>query len=98
MYIFLQILLRTMHKYHFELIIEEHKSDSNPLVFSFPLTTFIAVTAYQSARMTEMKRRNNPFAKGVKGANPEAQEFAQGKFYRSTCYFIHAVSLIVHVL
>lgn len=70
---FLQILLRTMHKYYFQLIVEEHESDSKPLVFSFPLTTFIAVTAYQSARMTEMKRQNNPFAKGVKGANSETQ-------------------------
>ena len=75
-----------MHKYHFELIIEENGSDSNTLVFSFPLTTFIAVTAYQSARMTEMKRRNNPFAKGVKGANPEVQELAQGRFIMQSLF------------
>ena len=33
-----------------------------------------------------MKRRNNPFAKGVKGANPEAQELPQGKFYNAVTF------------
>lgn len=64
---FLQILLNTMHKYYFELVIEEHcQSDSEPLVFPFHLTNFIAVTAYQSAKLTELKKEKNPFARGVK--------------------------------
>ena len=57
-----------MHKYYFEVVIEENnpRSDSEPLVFPFHITQFIAVTAYQSARLTELKKEKNPFARGVK--------------------------------
>ena len=57
-----------MHKYFFEVVIEEHnpRSDSEALVFPFHITRFIAVTAYQSAKLTELKKEKNPFARGVK--------------------------------
>ena len=66
-----QILLNTMHKYFFEMVVEEHLSDSEPLVFPFHLTQFIAVTAYQSAKLTELKKEKNPFARGVKSHDSE---------------------------
>ena len=59
-----------MHKYQprFHLI----QSDSinhfayHPIrTFTFPETRFIAVTAYQNERITQLKIENNPFAKGM---------------------------------
>ena len=66
----IQILLNTMHKYFFEILVEEHQSDSEPLVFPFHLTQFVAVTAYQSAKQSELKKKN-PFARRVKHHDSE---------------------------
>ena len=88
---FLQILLNTMHKYYFELVIEEaHVSDPDPLVFPFNLTSFIAVTAYQSAKLTELKKEKNPFARGVKHHESEtdAHPVPSRHSYESGKYFI----------
>ena len=73
-----QILLNTMHKYYFELLIEELSApDSEPLVFPFNLTSFVAVTAYQSAKLTELKKEKNPFARGVKHHESETDAHPQ---------------------
>lgn len=34
--------------------------------FSFPETSFMAVTAYQNHRITQLKIASNPFAKGFR--------------------------------
>ena len=85
----IQILLNTMHKYFFEIVVEEHRSDSEPLVFPFHLTQFVAVTAYQSAKLTELKKEKNPFARGVKHHDSETDSpqihpiYHTGKFFFS---------------
>ena len=60
-----------MHKYQprFHLV---QASSITHLAFSpvktviFPETEFIAVTAYQNERITQLKIENNPFAKGFR--------------------------------
>ena len=71
----LQIFLNTFHKYFFEVVIEENQSDPEPLVFPFHLTQFIAVTAYQSAKLTELKKEKNPFARGVRHHESETDAY-----------------------
>ena len=58
-----------MHKYQprFHLIQSDSVSHLayHPIrTFVFPETRFIAVTAYQNERITQLKIENNPFAKG----------------------------------
>jgi hypothetical protein len=36
------------------------------LFYRFPETKFLAVTAYQNERVTQLKIDNNPFAKGFR--------------------------------
>lgn len=36
------------------------------LTFTIPLTAFVAVTAYQNENITQLKIRNNPFAKAFR--------------------------------
>ncbi len=36
------------------------------VTFAFPETTFIAVTAYQNEKITQLKIDHNPFAKGFR--------------------------------
>jgi T-box len=49
--------------YIFYLIVIIIKTD---LFFRFPETKFLAVTAYQNDRITQLKIDNNPFAKGFR--------------------------------
>jgi len=60
-----QILLHTMHKYVLNLIISpsDHSGD---ITLTLKETSFIAVTAYQSGIVTQMKVDHNPHAKGSK--------------------------------
>lgn len=69
-----------MHKYFFEVVVEENQSDSNSLAFPFDLTRFIAVTAYQSAKLTELKKEKNPFARGVKHHDSDSSIHPSCKF------------------
>lgn len=73
------IILNSMHRYqprvHVLVIANE---DGEPRVgseqqthhcyktFSFPETQFMAVTAYQNHRITQLKIASNPFAKGFR--------------------------------
>nr|XP_019937443.1 PREDICTED: T-box-containing protein TBX6L-like isoform X2 [Paralichthys olivaceus] len=68
---FLKIILHSMHRYfpRFHVI----QADSPYTVrwgpfqtFSFPETTFTAVTAYQNPKITKLKIDHNPFAKGFR--------------------------------
>ncbi|VDN00210.1 unnamed protein product [Onchocerca ochengi] len=57
-----------MHRYQPNIHIVVH-ADGNGRqcrTFSFSSTSFMAVTAYQNHRITELKIESNPFAKGFR--------------------------------
>ncbi|VDN39105.1 unnamed protein product [Gongylonema pulchrum] len=57
-----------MHRYQPNIHVVVH-ADGNGRqcrTFSFPNTAFMAVTAYQNHRITELKIESNPFAKGFR--------------------------------
>ncbi|KAK2868802.1 hypothetical protein Q7C36_000673 [Tachysurus vachellii] len=68
------IILNSMHRYqprlHVVLVDQsrdcQRSAHRNFCTFSFPETRFIAVTAYQNHRITQLKIASNPFAKGFR--------------------------------
>ncbi|KAK8737871.1 hypothetical protein OTU49_004285 [Cherax quadricarinatus] len=65
------IILNSMHKYQPRIhivaapdLVSLHWAPFN--TFNFPQTCFMAVTAYQNERITQLKIDNNPFAKGFR--------------------------------
>ncbi|XP_008307643.1 T-box transcription factor TBX1 isoform X2 [Cynoglossus semilaevis] len=68
------IILNSMHRYQprFHVVYVDPTPNShlnaqrNFVSFSFPETRFIAVTAYQNHRITQLKIASNPFAKGFR--------------------------------
>lgn len=71
------IILNSMHKYQprFHVIYIDPKGDECPdtqnfRAFVFPETKFMAVTAYQNHRITQLKIASNPFAKGFRDCDP----------------------------
>uniref|UniRef100_A0AAY5L5Y1 T-box domain-containing protein n=1 Tax=Esox lucius TaxID=8010 RepID=A0AAY5L5Y1_ESOLU len=73
------MILNSMHRYQprFHVVYVDPRQDSqlhahrNFCTFSFPETRFIAVTAYQNHRITQLKIASNPFAKeGGAGQSP----------------------------
>lgn len=65
------IILNSMHKYQPRIhivaapdLVSLHWAAFN--TFAFPQTCFMAVTAYQNERITQLKIDNNPFAKGFR--------------------------------
>ncbi|KAG7164828.1 T-box transcription factor TBX6-like [Homarus americanus] len=65
------IILNSMHKYQPRIhivaapdLVSLHWAAFN--TFNFPQTCFLAVTAYQNERITQLKIDNNPFAKGFR--------------------------------
>ncbi|XP_036359403.1 T-box transcription factor TBX1 [Octopus sinensis] len=73
------IILNSMQKYQprFHVIYEDPKKDENKYpetqnfrAFIFPETKFMAVTAYQNHRITQLKIASNPFAKGFRDCDP----------------------------
>ncbi|XP_051476904.1 T-box transcription factor TBX10 [Apus apus] len=73
------IILNSMHRYQprFHVVFVDPRRDSerfahqNFKTFSFPQTQFMAVTAYQNHRITQLKIASNPFAKGFRDGDPE---------------------------
>ncbi|XP_027759594.1 T-box transcription factor TBX10 [Empidonax traillii] len=73
------IILNSMHRYQprFHVVLvdprrdSEHFAHQNFKSFSFPETQFMAVTAYQNHRITQLKIASNPFAKGFRDGDPE---------------------------
>ena len=61
-----QVLLHTMNKYMLKVVIIPTDKTMPTTTVALPLTTFIAVSAYQSMAVTQMKIDNNPFAKAFK--------------------------------
>eukprot|EP00058_Branchiostoma_floridae_P026522 XP_002612013.1 hypothetical protein BRAFLDRAFT_124787 [Branchiostoma floridae] len=75
------IILNSMHKYQPRLHIVQ-ANDVYSLrwnsfsTFAFPETSFIAVTAYQNEKITQLKIDNNPFAKGFRDNGGNRRERA----------------------
>ncbi|CAB3402138.1 unnamed protein product [Caenorhabditis bovis] len=72
----LHILVQSMHKYIPVLIIIKMGSTENGIdvpayqqEFRFPSTQFIAVTAYQNHRITQLKVKHNKYARGYRTEN-----------------------------
>ncbi|KAL3122708.1 hypothetical protein niasHT_010270 [Heterodera trifolii] len=68
-------IVNSMHRYQprFHLVVHPSPAETNSQknwlkrrTFAFPETTFMAVTAYQNHRITELKIESNPFAKGFR--------------------------------
>ncbi|KAM4589330.1 T-box transcription factor TBX1-B-like [Fundulus diaphanus] len=76
------MILNSMHRYQprFHVVYVDPAPDShlnaykNFCSFSFPETRFMAVTAYQNHRITQLKIASNPFAKGFRTSDPQAWE------------------------
>ncbi|XP_063230998.1 T-box transcription factor TBX10-like [Bacillus rossius redtenbacheri] len=72
------IILNSMHRYQPRLHVvfvapggEAVVACENFKTFIFPETRFIAVTAYQNHRITQLKIASNPFAKGFRDCDPD---------------------------
>ncbi|XP_025091886.1 LOW QUALITY PROTEIN: T-box transcription factor TBX1-B-like [Pomacea canaliculata] len=71
------IILNSMHKYQprFHVVYVSPKTEDvsqteNYRTFSFTECKFMAVTAYQNHRITQLKIASNPFAKGFRDCDP----------------------------
>ncbi|KAM7413548.1 hypothetical protein PAMA_020765 [Pampus argenteus] len=72
------MILNSMHRYQprFHVVYVDPAPNShlnayrNFCSFSFPETRFMAVTAYQNHRITQLKIASNPFAKGFRTTDP----------------------------
>ncbi|XP_045190901.1 T-box transcription factor T homolog [Mercenaria mercenaria] len=61
------ILLLSMHKYKVVIKIKDESSPAKTeLTFVFDESAFVAVTAYQNSKITQLKIQNNPFAKAFR--------------------------------
>ncbi|XP_029372531.1 T-box transcription factor TBX1-A [Echeneis naucrates] len=73
------MILNSMHRYQprFHVVYVDPSPNShlqacrNFCSFSFPETRFMAVTAYQNHRITQLKIASNPFAKGFRTTDPK---------------------------
>ncbi|XP_017286105.1 T-box transcription factor TBX1 [Kryptolebias marmoratus] len=76
------MILNSMHRYQprFHVVYVDPAPNShlnaykNFCSFSFPETRFMAVTAYQNHRITQLKIASNPFAKGFRTTDPQGWE------------------------
>ncbi|XP_022250330.1 T-box transcription factor TBX1-like isoform X2 [Limulus polyphemus] len=73
------IILNSMHRYQprFHVLYRNLKNEDpsrtqNFKTFIFPETKFIAVTAYQNHRITQLKIASNPFAKGFREGDDQS--------------------------
>ncbi|XP_077675353.1 T-box transcription factor TBX10 [Eretmochelys imbricata] len=73
------IILNSMHRYQprFHVVYVDPRRDSERFAhenfksFTFTETQFMAVTAYQNHRITQLKIASNPFAKGFRDCEPD---------------------------
>nr|XP_039256039.1 T-box-containing protein 2-like isoform X2 [Styela clava] len=61
-----QIVLHSMHRYQIRVHLSRSDNQHNIQTFEFPQTTFITVTAYQNSELSQLKIKNNPYAKGFR--------------------------------
>uniref|UniRef100_A0A3P9NN07 T-box transcription factor 10 n=1 Tax=Poecilia reticulata TaxID=8081 RepID=A0A3P9NN07_POERE len=77
------MILNSMHRYQprFHVVYVDPAPNShlnaykNFCSFSFPETRFMAVTAYQNHRITQLKIASNPFAKGFRTTDPQDADY-----------------------
>ena len=59
------------------IVVGEDGDEAEEEIFSFPETTFIAVTAYQNEKITQLKIDHNPYARAfresIPGETPEQE-------------------------
>ncbi|CAL8248581.1 unnamed protein product [Merluccius merluccius] len=72
------IILHSMHRYHprFHIVQADDMFSVRWSVFqtfTFPKTSFMAVTAYQNTKITKLKINHNPFAKGFRDEGTNAK-------------------------
>eukprot|EP00794_Sanderia_malayensis_P013850 gene13850-15298_t len=87
------IILNSMHKYQPRIHIVQ-ADDNSPVALRrstftthvFPETEIMAVTAYQSPRITQLKIENNPFAKGFRGACNTDQYATMKRYHEQEMY------------
>ncbi|XP_044870391.1 T-box transcription factor TBX10 [Mauremys mutica] len=80
------IILNSMHRYQprFHVVYVDPRRDSERFAhenfksFTFVETQFMAVTAYQNHRITQLKIASNPFAKGFRDCEPDDWPGAPG--------------------
>ncbi|XP_077975735.1 optomotor-blind protein-like [Styela clava] len=60
------IVLHSMHRYQIRVHLSRSNNQHNIQTFEFPQTTFITVTAYQNSELSQLKIKNNPYAKGFR--------------------------------
>ncbi|KAM3176872.1 hypothetical protein ACTXT7_005641 [Hymenolepis weldensis] len=89
-------ILNSMHKYQprFHLIKAKdviRLPYSSFRTFTFPETVFIAVTAYQNDKITQLKIDHNPFAKGFRdtggGRREKKRQIGKNRLHSPTCGF-----------
>uniref|UniRef100_A0A3Q3XLV9 T-box domain-containing protein n=1 Tax=Mola mola TaxID=94237 RepID=A0A3Q3XLV9_MOLML len=87
------MILNSMHRYQprFHVVYVDPSPDSqlnahgNFCTFSFPETRFMAVTAYQNHRITQLKIASNPFAKGFRSTDPQDLKWCGWRRGLTTC-------------
>ncbi|XP_038260909.2 T-box transcription factor TBX10 [Dermochelys coriacea] len=85
------IILNSMHRYQprFHVVYVDPRRDSERFAhenfksFTFAETQFMAVTAYQNHRITQLKIASNPFAKGFRDCEPDDWPGASGPLLRT---------------
>ena len=84
------MVLNSMHKFQPRIhivtandMIHGHLKAHN--IFTFKQTKFLAVTAYQNDRITQLKINNNPFAKGFRANGQPRAKKGIGKSASSNC-------------
>ena len=96
-------MLNSLHKYEPRLLIIKVEPNSGDRIIKtvhFPMTQFIAVTAYQNEEVTGLKIDYNPFAKAFKDTRDRPQTTAnhqmelhqhrqQVDFFKSIFKYIH---------
>ena len=71
------IVLNAMHKYVPRLVISKYISKKSQVaIFAKDLLecTFIGVTVYQNNKITQLKIKHNPYAKGFRDEGSESEE------------------------
>ncbi|KAK3094331.1 hypothetical protein FSP39_000387 [Pinctada imbricata] len=68
-----KMLLQSMCKYTMRISVVEREKRQRIYPFLLKETTFIAVTAYQNSKITNLKIQNNPFAKAFRKSRQKRQ-------------------------
>ncbi|KAG8431213.1 hypothetical protein GDO86_019239 [Hymenochirus boettgeri] len=83
-----QIVLQSMHRYCLRLFVipttSQRSHSGGVMSFTFPETSFIAVTSYQNPKLSLLKIEENPFAKGIKFFKSQQESLSPQKRFCSS--------------